>query len=521
MRSERWDDEEPNVVPLRAGQTSGGRHSGGQYAGASMAAMPRATGFHLGAGDVISLLLREWWVMALVFVVIFGLGAAVAMKMPKSYTANASLLMKLGKDYVYQPAVGDAATGATATVDEVVQSETEILNSTDVKTRVIARLGYKVILPDDPALWSPKTPADRADSDAAALKVLTAGFAAATAPGNGVVRLSFKHENAESASLILNTLIDEYQASRQLVYHDAIGPALEKQKADFDSQLAVADQAYQSFLMQNGVGDFDAAKATYSKIYDQVQSDLYAAGSQLSQDQGKLGEVEANLKTLSPEMSIERDLDLTVPAKILSLQQQRADLLSRYLPDAPPVKDIDAQIASYQGMVSSGQGVGEATHKLGSNPVYQAVLQQKFDLEADMASQEGRRAQLQAQADQVTRKLQDMQGIEGQYTNLSTQRNALQDNIKTFTQRIQQNDAANAMSKGSDDTVRVVEKASLPDKPKSLRKIILIMAFLFAGFTALCAGLLRVYTRKGFVNAAMASRALDLPVLAQAGVKTA
>lgn len=506
MRPETWDDDEPKVVPLRAGMT---------------AVLPRAGAATLSVRDVLSLLVREWWIMLLVFVVIFGLGAAVAMKMPKSYTAGASLLMSLGKDYVYQPTVGDSAAGATATIDEVVQSETEILNSTDVKKRVIKRLGYKVILPDDPKLWSPRTPADTYDSDTAALKVLTGGFAAATAPGNGVVRLSFKHENAESASLILNTLIDEYQSYRHEVYHDAIGPALEKQKADFDAQLAVADQAYQSFLAQNGVGDFDAAKATYSKIYDQVQSDLYAAQSQLSQDQSKLGEVEANLKTLSPEMSIERDLDLTVPAKILSLQQQRADLLSRYMPDAQPVKDVDAQIASYQAMMASGQGVGEATHKLGSNPVYQAVLQQKFDLEADMASQEGRQAQLQAQADQVTRKLQEMQGIEGQYTNLSTERNALQDNIKTFTQRIQQNDASNAMAKSSDDTVRVVEKASLPDKPKSMRKLILIMAFLFGGFTAVCAGLLRVYTRKGFVNAAMAGRALDLPVLAQAGVKAA
>ncbi len=504
MRPERWDDEQPKVVPLRAGM-----------------AAPRPAVMNLGIGDILSLLLREWWVMGLVFIVIFGLGAAVAMKMPKSYTASASLLMSLGKDYVYQPTVGDAAAGATATVDEVVQSETEILNSNDVKKRVIAKLGYKVILPDDPELWAPKTAADKADADAAALKMMIGGFAAATAPGNGVVRLSFKHENAESASLILNTLIDEYQTYRREVYHDAIGPALQKQKADFDAQLAVADQAYQSFLAQNGVGDFEAAKATYSKIYDQVQSDLFAAESQMSQDRSKLDEVEANLKTLSPEMSIERDLDLTVPTKILALQQQRADLLSRYMPDAQPVKDVDAQIASYQAMMAGGQGVGEATHKLGSNPVYQAVLQQKFDLEADMASQEGRRAQLQAQADQVTRKLQDMQGIEGQYTNLSTERNALQDNIKTFTQRIQQNDAANAMAKGSDDTVRVVEKASMPDRPKSMRKLVLIMAFLFGGFTALCAGLLRVFTRKGFVNAAMAGRALDLPVLAQAGVKAA
>jgi uncharacterized protein involved in exopolysaccharide biosynthesis len=137
-----------------------------------------------------------------------------------------------------------------------------------------------------------------------------------------------------------------------------------------------------------------------------------------------------------------------------------------------------------------------------------------------MASVSGRMRLLQLQTGQVMGKLQGLVGLEAEYNTLATERSALQDSIKTFTQRIQENEAAQEM-KGGDDTVRVVEKASMPDRPKSLKRIILILSFLFAGFTALCAGLLRVYTRKGFANAQMASKALDLPVLAQAKTKAA
>jgi uncharacterized protein involved in exopolysaccharide biosynthesis len=252
-----------------------------------------------------------------------------------------------------------------------------------------------------------------------------------------------------------------------------------------------------------------------------VTTDLYAAQTQLATDQAKLAEVRSNLSTMNPEMSIERDLDLTVPNKIFALQQQRQDLLSRYLPTAQPVKDIDSQIASLQTMMSSGRGVGEATHKMGVNTVYQGLVTQKMDLEADMASVNGRMVLLQRQAIQVLEKLQGLSGLEAENNRLATERNALQDNLKTLTQRIQENQAAQEMTKGSDDTVRVVEKASMPDKPKSLKRVVLILSFLFAGFTALCAGLLRVYTRKGFANAEMAAKALDLPVLAQAKTKAA
>ena len=168
--------------------------------------------------------------------------------------------------------------------------------------------------------------------------------------------------------------------------------------------------------------------------------------------------------------------------------------------------------------MNSGKGIGEATHKLGSNPLYQSLLSQKLDLEADMASVSGRMRLLQQKAAQVMDKLQGLAGLESEYTTLATERNALQDSIKTFTQRIQENESAQEMKAG-DDTVRVVEKAQMPSRPKSLKRIVLILSFLFAGLTALCAGLLRVYTRKGFANAQMAAKALDMPVLAQARTK--
>lgn len=474
----------------------------------------------LELGDILRLLWREVWLILIVFCAIFAIGLAAAFSMPSNYTAGASLLMQLSQNYVYDPATGGAASGVAATIDQIVQSEVEILNSTELKKRVIAKLGYKVILPDSPQYWNPKSEAERAEAEQAALKVMQGGLDISTAPQNNVVHLTFKHSNAMSAALILNTLIDEYQVYRREVFTDTTGPLLEQQKEDFDARLAVADQAYQRFLAQNGVGDFQAAKATYAKIYDTVTSGLYDARSQRATDQAKLTEIEVNLKTLSPEMSTERDLDLSVPNKIFALKQQRQELLSRYLPSAQPVKDIDAQIAAYQGMMNTGNGVGEQAHKMGVNPIYQDAMTQKLDLEADIASLHGRIQQLEDQAGQVTQKMQGLLSIEAQYNNLSADRDALQNNIRAFTQRIQENDAQQALAKGSDDTVRVVEKASMPDKPKSLKRVILILSFLFAGFTALCAGLLRVYTRKGFSSASMAAKALDLPVLAQAGMKS-
>ena len=51
--------------------------------------------------------------------------------------------------------------------------------------------------------------------------------------------------------------------------------------------------------------------------------------------------------------------------------------------------------------------------------------------------------------------------------------------------------------------------------------MVLVLAFLFAAFTAICAGLLRVFLRPGVTASATAAptRALDMPVLATASLK--
>lgn len=69
--------------------------------------------------------------------------------------------------------------------------------------------------------------------------------------------------------------------------------------------------------------------------------------------------------------------------------------------------------------------------------------------------------------------------------------------------------------------MRVVERAYTPTKGKSLRKAVLALGVLFGAFTAVCAALVRILLRRGFVTPEATARTLDLPVLATAPLKRA
>mgnify|MGYP006864764224 CR=1 FL=1 len=79
--------------------------------------------------------------------------------------------------------------------------------------------------------------------------------------------------------------------------------------------------------------------------------------------------------------------------------------------------------------------------------------------------------------------------------------------------------ADSALVAAGADNVTVIARAEAPTRGKSLKAPLLAAVFLFAGFTALCVGLLRVFTHRGFATPASTGRTLEMPVLAVAPVK--
>ncbi|HWE47923.1 MAG TPA: Wzz/FepE/Etk N-terminal domain-containing protein [Caulobacteraceae bacterium] len=469
--------------------------------------------------DVARLLRRELVLMFVVFAAVLLLGVVVAATLPKTYTAHSSLLVNLSQQYVYEPVTGDAGRGIAPQKDQVVQSEAEILGSDTLKRRVIDTLGLKGIDPSLAARWNGADADGRRKLEAAALKELQRGLTVSTTPDSNVVRLDFKDRDPDAAALILNTLVKSYFAYRREVFSDAASPALEQEKAAFETRLVKADDAYEGFLKHNGVADFATEKASLAATYQSIFDEHVKAEVQLREVQGQLGALKAREGQAPQEIELQRDLDLSVPSDLLKLRAERQDLLSRYTPQSEPVRDIDAKIASLQALANSSQGVGEKDKRLGANPVFQGLETQRINLEAQLSAVTERRDELGRQLGELATRQMRLTGLESQYQDLSVQRDVLQANVKDFETKAEENRALRDLANASNDDIRVIEHAAPPVEAKSLRRVALMLAFVFALFTAICAGLLRVFTRRDFVLSRTTVRSLDMPVLATATMK--
>ncbi len=464
--------------------------------------------------DIAVLLWRQLPIMVLVFLVIALIGAAAAYTMPNTYAAHSSLLIRLSPEYVYQPKVGDAARGATPDNDQVVQSELEILTSDAVKVRVVNDIGLARLYPDLGKSYAAATPEKRDALQQAAVRAITSGLKVAAAPDTAIARLTYTDKDPTRAALILNTLVDEYLRYRKSVLVDRnIGP-VEQERQALQTQLDQADAAYQKFLSDNGVGDFDTEKASLAQLYGQLLTESYSVGAQSSEVEGRLGVTSREAAGAQQETLLYRDIDHTAQDKLMQLKSDRQDLLSRYRPDAQPVKELDQKIAAQQALADSGQMSGLGARRVGPNPIFQSLQTEKNQLQAQSVSLHDRKAMLEHEIADVTARRQKLAAIEPQYQELARERDLLSNSVRSLAQREQESQAAQALAQSGDDgSVKVIQRAYPATQGSSMKMLVLAGAVAFAAFAAVCLGLFLSFVSRGYATPEAAERAADLPVL--------
>ncbi len=499
----------------------GAHTSEAEASGAGRWAAPWGERPSLSVADVLAGFWRAWPTMLTTFLLIALLGLAAASTLKRSYTANSSLLVRLGDAYVYNPRVGDAARGATPQSDEVIQSEVEILGSSSLKEKVIDDIGVGRL--------APKLAPEYAHGDAARkraimgmlIRQLQAGLKIITTPDSPVVRLTYRAGDPELAAEVLNTLIDEYLRFRRGVLAPRDAQVIGAQRQAFEQQLAQVSGDLRKFLTDAGVGDFDVDRTAQGQLYASLLTESYAVQAQLSETEARLGVTAGEAARAPSEIGLFRDVDHAAADRLTQLRINRQDLLSRYRPGAGPVQQADEQIAKLQAAIAAGQAQGAGAQRVGVNPIYQTLVTDRDQLQAQAASLRSRKAALVAELAQVSARRERLAALDPAYQDLVRRRDSLANQVRAFLQREQESQAEQAVSEKSADSVRVIERAYVPSQGVSLQRPAMAASLAFALFAALCAGLAQALLGRGFPTRRSAERTLEMPALAVARWKPA
>jgi uncharacterized protein involved in exopolysaccharide biosynthesis len=469
------------AVMNRASDTTG--HPAGP-AGVSAASGRR----ELDLFDVLALAWAERGFIALVFAVLFALGVAGAMLTLKtSYTAESRFLVLLNED----PTPAAAGWGDGFMLNQVMQSESELLSSEAVRRLALDTLGTEAVLGE----------AVDGDARAAALKTLRGGFGVSREPNSSALNASFEAGDPERAALILNAIVDAYLAYREQVLVETGVAGLGVRRAQANAAIATSRQALDDFLDANGLSNFEAEQQTAQNLLGNLTDRLNSARA--DRDAARAGAEALRQRLEQIPQRIELYVENGVSGRLLDLRAERASLLARYQPGAPAVTAVEREIAALESFVESGATAGEGQRRSGANPVRQELESELATREADARSRAALAGSLEQQLRAVRADVDRLRGLETDYTRLAQNVSAAEEAAAGIAALEASAEARRAPAIGSADAVRVIDRASPPLEGSSMKKLALMAAAVMAMGVALVLGLLRGYWRTYVAAGAM------------------
>lgn len=459
----------------------------------------------LGLADLVAMLWAERALVLGVGAAICALGLIAALASPRTYTARAELLVRLGQEYVYQPTTGAAGAGATPDMQAVVNAEMRMIGSGAVVRQAIAEVGIATLYPD--IAHAPESDARKL---AAAERAFYQHLSVETAPQTPAIGLSFEHRDAEIAARALNALMDAYLAHRRIVLIGGEFEALSQESADVSARAAQASTALSGFLAEHGIGDFESELAALAARAGDIETQLLDAQTRRREAEARAAALRARFAREPSEIELYSESDAR--RELVEAQMEREQLLSRYQADALPIRELDRRIAQIEMYLAGGDP--PSLVRRGPNPVRQDIASQLYGVEAEARAQRGRETALTQQRVDVRERLRAMQAVEPQFRQLQRERSILQTNAEAFATRAEDARARSDMLGRATDNITPLERAAVPTQGKSLRWPIMLMSLFVAGVLAIAAGLSRALLRRSFPTPDSAARALDAPVLA-------
>lgn len=484
----------------QASQSAGTR----EQRGVNLRVRPR-----FGLGDILLQLWRSMWLMILVFLPIVVLGVMFAMTMPKKYTAYGTVQVSLDKQYVYDPLIGDAGRGVSFEISAIISAEAEKANSPILARRVLDKMSIGRIYPKIADEISKSDDAYAISKlEDAAFEGVQNNFGVSHGAKSPLLTFYFTHKNPNIAADVVNTYLDLYRDYREIGGASTDVEAVAGQRKLVGESLSSAESNLRDFLVENDIGEFETERDSVANLLSDLRDELLKVEALEKEGEGRLNGLRQMLPNTPETIALHVETDAS--QRLLDMQLEREQLLLRYLPDSRAVLEVDARIASMKALLeNSDSGV----RRTGPNPAFQELMSSITAVQSDVNAASSRAAELRRQVQAVSQRQRILVSLQPEFKRLSRERDVLETAMYELATREQTKKAEVQIAQGSGGSVVVVDRALPPTKGSSMKVPVALGAGMFAGFTALIAGLLAAFSRKGLSTRRSTEKTIGLPVV--------
>lgn len=492
-----------------------------------------------GTRDVLNVLFKHQRKIIATFLVIVGAVVIYTFTSTPQYEAKASLMIKVGREYVYRPEVGEERPQMVLNREDLLNSELEILTSRDLAARIIETVGVYKLYPgidkraplfslttvrdaiDVVVVWFEGRPVQTEDSSRMekAIRRFTGSLKVESIPKSNVVRVQFRNADAEVAALTVNALLESFKTMRLEVFSGPKSSFLEEQMVYYRDLLRDSEQRFETFRQEHGVFSLDQQRSLLLNQRSAFDTELKATENRVEEVSKRLASLQDQQKRISEMVPMGADTG-GVPviddarSRLLALQLKEQELLAKYRDESQIVKNVREEKKVVEDFLARVQNDRSTRTRTGKNPVYEQLQLEIVRTGAEHISLIAKRAAIVQQMAELNEALRTLDLRDKELQQIEREIKNNRQNYETYLARSEEARISGEMDQQKMVNISVVESASVPVRPVLPRKTLnFLLAIVFGGAAGLGLAFLAEYLRSGFLTPESAGRSLGVRVL--------
>jgi uncharacterized protein involved in exopolysaccharide biosynthesis len=477
--------------------------------------------------DAVAPIFRKRRLASLTFLGIFLGAVLTGLLVPRKYEAEMKILVNRDRvDAVVTPDPdGPVPAAPVATVsDEDMNSEVELLKSRDVLEKVALACGLDSqketvwVRVGDAVRRTPPTPEARLERS---VEKLEDGLVVEPLKKTTLIRVAYASRDPKLSAQVLQTLATFYQEKHAAVRRPAgTFDFFDQETNRYQGELEAAEAQLEQFNSQENVVAPAAEKQLTLEQLSQFQAELQReqANAYGAERRARALEAEASaLPQRQTTQAVERDngeLLAQLKSTLLSLQLKRSELLGKYAPSYPSVKQVEAQITEAQNSIARAEGAPLQEVTTDRAPAQDWMATELAKAEADRAAFQAQAAATAGVVRQYKETAQELDQKGTTQDDLVRQVKTAEDNYLLYLHKREEARISDALDSKRIVNVSIAEAAAVPALPTLQLGWLVIGGFFAAGFVSLGAAYAADRLDPSFRTPQELGEYLDVQVLA-------
>ncbi|HYE35259.1 MAG TPA: Wzz/FepE/Etk N-terminal domain-containing protein [Methylocaldum sp.] len=455
---------------------------------------------------MLAMLLRHKYKALAAFLIALSVGTITALLEKPVYEAHAALLFNLGREYRYIPEFSGAYNSSRREfrMEELLNTETELLNSTDLRQKVITAIGIKSLYPELKNADS----RDQAVMDEALL-YFDKSLAVKSVKNSGVIHVYFAHTDSAIAKRVVDLLVTNFIEKHVRLYGDSRTPFFEQKVAEYTVGLNEVTHSLQDFKQQYGIVNVDEQIRLLLQRQSVVEETLRLSKSRVNELSHKL----ASLQKLKNKMPQHGEF---AQQRLLELQIKEQDLLKKYNENSRTVAEVRKDIANVKEFLRKDEEEASGRFRRLPNQDYWALELETTHLEPELASAQATIKDAEQTLRQINDQLSVINMHKGELLDLETRLAVKQGLYRDYLSKLEETKISEELDLKKVTNVRVFQESTISPKPLNASKLIKItVGALFGLLAAFSVAYFAEFRRRAFYAPEGAEEKLGVPVLAR------